>query len=239
MRQAFLLLFFAALFSSCNWFGGKRVSGNGKIIAQDRKVSAFNSIDASGSVKVHIRQDSVSSVRIETDENLMEYLEVFTDGHTLVIKPKQGFNLNPSRDLVVYSAAPVYRTIDVSGAGDIISDNIISGGEPLEMNVSGSGTINVQVALPKVSADVSGSGDVILKGTSKEFSGSISGSGSIRAFDLTTDVSNIDLSGAADAEVTANQKLDVNVSGSGDVKYKGNPAVSQKISGAGSVKKVS
>ena len=93
--------------------------------------------------------------------------------------------------------------------------------------------------MPKVSADVSGSGNVMLKGTSRDFEGSISGSGSIKAFDLTTDVSTLKLSGSADAEITVNQKLDVRVSGSGDVRYKGNAAVSQSISGAGSVKKVS
>ncbi|GAA4746821.1 hypothetical protein GCM10023229_28670 [Flavisolibacter ginsenosidimutans] len=97
----------------------------------------------------------------------------------------------------------------------------------------------MQVSVPKVSAHVSGSGDVFLKGTSKEFEGSISGSGSIKAFDLSTDDTKLDLSGAADAEVTANQKLDVHVSGSGDVKYKGAASVSQEISGSGSVKKVS
>jgi len=220
-------------------FGGKRVSGNGKLITEERKVSSFNSIEASGSLKVHIRQDSSSSVEIKTDENLMEYIEVYVTGSTLVIKEKDGFNPDPSNDLIVYTSAPVYKSVDVSGAGDIISDNIISGGEPLELGVSGSGSINVQVALPKVSTQVSGSGDVLLKGTSKEFAGSISGSGSIKAFDLTTDITTLQLSGAAEAEVTVNQKLDVNVSGSGDVKYKGNAAVSQSISGSGSVKKVS
>ena len=239
MRKIFLLLAIVTVLSSCNWFGGKKVSGTGKIITQERKVSSFNSVEASGSLKVHIRQDSASLVRIETDDNLMEYIEIYVTGSTLVIKEKNGFNLSPSKDLIIYTSAPVYRSVDVSGAGDIISDNIISGGEPLEMSVSGSGNINVQVALPKLSADVSGSGNVMLKGTSKEFTGSISGSGSIKAFDLTTDISTLNLSGAADAEVTANQKLDVNVSGSGDVKYKGNASVSQSISGSGSVKKVS
>ena len=238
MRNFVLLLAIVLAFSSCRMLGGQKVNGNGKITAQERKVSAFNSVEASGSLKVHIRQDAVSSVKIETDENLMEYVEIFTSGSTLIIKEKEGYNLKPSKELVVFTAAPVYTTVDVSGSGDIISDNIISGGQPLEMGVSGSGMINVQVALPKVSADVSGSGDVILKGTSKEFSGSISGSGSIKAFDLTTDISYLKLSGAADAEVTVNQKLDVNVSGSGDVKYRGNAAVSQSISGSGSVKKV-
>ena len=239
MRKFFLLFAVVATLSSCTWFGGKRVAGNGNIITQERKVSSFNSVEASGSLKVHIRQDSSSSVKIETDQNLMEYVDVYVTGNTLVIKEKDGFNLAPSKTLIVHTSAPAYKMVDVSGAGDIISDNIISGGEPLELGVSGSGNINVQVALPKVSADVSGSGNVMLKGTSRDFEGSISGSGSIKAFELTTDVSTLKLSGSADAEITVNQKLDVRVSGSGDVRYKGNAAVSQSISGAGSVKKVS
>lgn len=238
MRKVFCLVAVVFLLTSCDMFGGKRVSGNGKIKAEDRKVSAFTSIEASGSVKVHIRQDSSTSVKIETDENLMEYVEVFTKGNTLIIESKEGFNLDPSEGVIIYATAPSFSSIHVSGSGDIISDNIISGGQPLDMGVSGSGNINVQAALPKLSVEVSGSGNVLLKGTSKEFSGTISGSGSIKAFELTTDACRLQLSGAADAEVTANQKLDVNVSGSGDVRYKGNAQVSQNISGSGSVKKV-
>ena len=237
MRTLFFFLLVVVFFSSCR-FMGERVSGDGKITSQDRNVGSFNSIDASGSVKVHIKQDASSSVRIETDDNLQQYVDVHLDGSTLVVKSKDGYNLNPSKDIVIYTSAPVYKSIDVSGSGDILSDNNITGNDALAMQVSGSGKIDVQVSLPKVSADVSGSGDVFLKGTAKEFEGSISGSGSIRAFDLTTDNTKLDLSGAADAEVTANQKLDVHVSGSGDVKYKGSASVNQSISGSGSVKKV-
>lgn len=226
------------LLSSCSMFGGKRVSGNGKIISQARQVSSFNSIAASGSLKVHIRQDASATVKIETDENLMEYVDVHTDGNTLIIKTKDGYNLDPSKDLIIYTSAPVYKSIDVSGSGDIVSEGIISGNEALSVEVSGSGNINMQVALPKITTSVSGSGDVLLKGTSKEFEGSISGSGSIKAFDLATDNTKLDLSGAADAEVNAAQTLNVQVSGSGGVKYKGAASVNQSISGSGSVKKV-
>ncbi|HVF97230.1 MAG TPA: head GIN domain-containing protein, partial [Flavisolibacter sp.] len=235
MRTILLFAAILAFCSSCNMFGGQRVSGNGKITSENRNVSAFTSIDASGSLKVQVRQDSSTAVKIETDENLLEYVEVYVKGNTLVIKSRDGFNLDPSKDLVIYTVAPVYRSIQVSGSGDIISENTISGSEPLEMGVSGSGNINVQVALPRLSAHVSGSGNVLLKGTSKEFSGSVSGSGSIKAFELATDVSTLHISGGADVEITANQKLDVNVSGSADVKYKGNAQVSQSISGSGSV----
>lgn len=232
------ILAVAAVLLSCNLMGGETIAGNGKVTTQTRNAAFFNSVEASGSVEVHIRQDSAWGIKIETDENLMEYVEVQNDRNTLVIKPRDGFELEPSKKLIVYTTAPAYRAVSVSGSGGIISDNIISGGEPLEMGVSGSGLINAQVALPRVSASVSGSGDVLLKGTSKEFAGSISGSGSIKAFDLTTDVATLDLSGAAEAEVTANQKLSVEVSGSGDVRYKGAAQVAQRISGAGSVKKV-
>ena len=239
MRIFFIAFSVLLLFSSCQMFGGKRIKGNGNIVTQDKTTGAFNSIDVSGAVAVHIRQDSIPSVRIETDENLLEYLDVSVDGNTLVIKTKNGYNLNPSKEIIVYATAASFEDIDASGACQIISDNLISGNRELKIEASGATAINLQVTLPKLTTNVSGSGEVVLKGVAKEFSGSISGAGSIRGFDLITDKTELDLSGAADAQVTANQKLDVEVSGSGDVQYKGNANVNQKISGAGSVKKVS
>src|SRR5829696_4315173 len=240
----FMRFFFTAftaviLLSSCHLFGGKKVNGNGKIVTQERSVAGFNSIDVSGSVSVHLRQDSMPSVKVEADENLMEYMDIHVDGSTLVIKTKKGFRLDPSKEIIVYATAASFTDIEASGACDITSDNLISGNQELNIQSSGSTTINLQVTLPKLTTAISGSGDVNLKGVAKEFSGSISGSGSINGFDLITDNTELDLSGSADAKVTANQKLNVEVSGSGDVEYKGNANVNQKISGAGSVKKVS
>lgn len=239
MRTLLLALATIILFSSCTIFGGKRVNGNGKIVTEEIKANDFSSIDVSGAVNVHIRQDSTPSVRLETDENLLEYLDVEVRGGTLVIKTKRGYNLRPSKEIIVYATASSFKDIDASGACQIISDNLISGNEELRIEASGATSINLQVTLPKLTTDVSGSGEVVLKGMAKEFFGSISGAGSIRGFDLITDNTELDLSGAADAQVTANEKLDVNVSGSGDVQYRGNASVNQRISGAGSVKKVS
>lgn len=238
IMRLFLLSTAALLLASCNILGGKRVSGNGNIVTQTPAVSSFHSVEAHGSVTIRVRQEAANVVRIETDENLLNYLDVYTENGTLVVKPKKGYNLKPSKKLVVYTSAPAYKSIAVSGSGDIVGENTLTGNEPLDMDVSGSGRIDMEVALSKVSANVSGSGDVYLKGNSREFSGSISGSGSIKAINLATDISSLHLSGAADAEVTANQKLDIHVSGSGDIRYKGNAAVTQSISGSGSVKKI-
>ena len=239
MRIFLMTIAVLVLLSSCRLFGGKRVVGNGQIVTKDRSVNGFHNIDVRGEVTVRLRQDSMPSVRVETDENLFEYLDVHVDGNTLVIEPKKGYNLDPSKEIIVYATAAQFKEIDASGACTILSDNLISGNQELSIEASGATTINIQVTLPKLTTDVSGSGEVSLKGMAKEFSGSISGSGTIKAFDLITDNAALDLSGSADAQITANQKLDVEVSGSGDVEYKGNASVNQRISGAGSVKKVS
>jgi len=238
MRIFFVILTLVVL-SSCQIFGGKRVNGNGNIVSREIKADQFSSIDVSGAVAVHIRQDANPSVKVETDENLFEYLEIDVRGDKLVIKTKNGFNLRPSKEVIVYASAPSFRDIDVSGACKIISDNVINGNDELRIQASGATSVDLQVNVPRLSTEISGSGDALLRGSAKDFSGSISGAGSIKAFDLVTDNAELDLSGAADAELNANQKLDIEVSGSGDVRYKGNANVSQRISGAGSVRKVS
>jgi hypothetical protein len=141
--------------------------------------------------------------------------------------------------VIVYVSAPLYKEIEVSGACDIIGDGPINNSGDLGLHVSGSGEINMQVMAPKVYAEVSGSGTIGLKGQATNFEAHVSGSGDIRCFDLVTDNTRLDISGASDVEVTANKQLNIEASGSSDVRYKGAANVSQSISGSGSVKRVS
>jgi len=217
---------------------GERISGNGHITSQQKNVGSFNSVDVSGQVVVHVRQDASSSVKIETDENLLQYLDVFTDGDRLVIRTKEGFNLDPSKDIIAYVSAPVFKDIDLSGQCDIVGDGPLSGNEPLSMHVSGQGDISLEVHLPKVSTEISGQGTVSLKGQVNDFNASVSGQGDVKCFDLITENTTLDISGGSDVEVTANKQLNIDASGSSSVNYKGNANVNQNISGAGSVKKV-
>ncbi|HTD93286.1 MAG TPA: DUF2807 domain-containing protein, partial [Chitinophagaceae bacterium] len=90
----------------------------------------------------------------------------------------------------------------------------------------------------KISVDASGACSIKIKGQTKDFRVDGSGSINVRAFELLSENSDIDISGACDVEVYASVKLTAGASGSSDIKYKGNGSVSTDISGAGSVKKV-
>jgi hypothetical protein len=238
MRNLFVLLVLSVSLVSCRFGWGERVNGNGHFTTEVREVSPFNSIDVSGNVVVHISQDENSEVKLETDENLQPYIEVFTSGDKLFIRTKEGFNLKSTKEMVAYVSAPFFSSLEASGACDIVGEGTITGGDELTVSVSGSGSIDMQVDLPKVSTHVSGDGTINLKGQATEFDASINGSGDIKCFDLMTDKTELDLSGAASAEVSANKELDVKVSGAADVQYKGNAILTKNISGAGSVKKV-
>lgn len=224
--------------ASCDGFMGKRVHGNGNIRTEDRPVSEFKNVEIGGKAKVLVSQGDRSSVKLETDENLLPYIEVIQTGDRISIHEKHGFNLKPTQDIRVYVTAPVYRSIEASGACDILGQSKITNAESLEMHVSGAGDIKMDIDAPQLKAEVTGSGSIYLKGQTKDVSLDLTGAAHAHCYELLAENTKVDISGAGSAEVYASVKLDAQVSGAGDVKYKGNATdVNQHVSGAGSVKK--
>jgi len=239
MRQIFLIAAAALLlFSSCRQIFAKRIRGNGNITTQNRSAGPFNSIDVSGSIDVYARQDSSSSIRIETDDNLQQYVETFRDGDVLRIKTEEGYNLRPSKQIKVYVASTVFKRFEASGACNIFSEGKINSNSDIDIDLSGSCDVTLELSAPKVTADVSGACSVKLKGDTKEFKIRGSGSTDIKCFDLVADNVDLDISGAGDAEVHANVKLTGDISGAASVNYKGTAQTDIHTSGATSVKKV-
>ncbi|HVZ56563.1 MAG TPA: head GIN domain-containing protein [Chitinophagaceae bacterium] len=240
MKHVFLYasLVLLASTSSCRGFFGKRVRGDGHIQTENRTAGNFHSVDVSGSIDLYVKQDSSNSIRVETDENLLSYVEVFTEGDKLVVRYRNGFNIRPSKSVKVYVSAPAYKRLEASGASDIYSEGRLSLSDPLEIGLSGSSDAKLEASAPRVSADLSGACTLEMKGETKDFSVEGSGSTNVKCLDLLSENAKVDLSGAGDAEVYASVRLDVEVSGAASVRYKGNASVSQQVSGAGSVKKV-
>jgi hypothetical protein len=237
MRLLFIAIASTLFFSSCQSFMGERIRGNGHITSRQVNVGSFNGIDVSGAVGVHLKQDPNPSVKLETDENLMEFIEVFTEGNTLVIRTKNGYNLDPSRGVVAYVSAPAFKAIGVSGASEIVGDNAISVNDQLNLGASGASKIMLQLNGGNITGDISGASSLHLSGQVSKIDMQASGASHVRAYDLVTDDAAFDCSGASDAEVTANKNLRVEASGASHIRYKGNASVSQSTSGAPSISK--
>ena len=232
----FLLL--PVLFTSC-FFGGERVRGNGNMKTEQRNISAFDEVEVHGALHVFLTQGPVQPVRIEGDENLLQYIEVVQQGGTLEIRTRSNININPSKEMKVFLTAPEYKRLEVTGACNITGQNRLAASD-LKINMSGASEINLEVDVPELTIDLSGASKVALKGETKTFKLSSSGAAKAMCFGLLAEETVIDISGAGEAEVYASRKLDVEVSGAGNVRYKGEVKnINQQVSGAGSVQKAS
>lgn len=239
MKRNFLPAIFLLLLSACDFIGGERIEGSGNVTTQDRSVTGFSSVHSHGFFNVYLSSGTAQSVRIEAEDNLQSYIETNLNGSELEITTKDGYRLKTNKEVKIFITSPDFKKVQLSGSGDIVSQNQIAGADKIELSLSGSGNIKVQVNAPEVESDMSGSGDINLSGEARRFRGSVSGSGNIQAMDLKTEETSIRISGSGNADVFASAKLEVKVTGSGDVRYKGGvQQVTSSITGSGSVKKI-
>ena len=239
MKKAFLFSLIILVFASgCREIAGRRVRGSGNITSETRSVSGFNNVDVSGAIDVFVKQDSATSVKVEADDNLLEYIEVYTDNSTLVIHTENGMRLRPSNKIKVYISNPNYREFEVSGASSIHSENQITSTDMLRVGLSGASDGKMEFDAPRITVDLSGASNITIRGKTKDFEGGASGASDLRCFDLLTENSDIELSGASGAEIYASVKLAGSVSGASHIKYKGNATTSVSSSGASGVNKI-
>jgi Putative auto-transporter adhesin, head GIN domain len=236
MKKFFPFLLVAVLAASCHNVFGDKIKGNGNIKTESRTAGIFSSVDVSGSLDVYVTQDSACSVKVEADENLMEYIIIRTEGDVLVVEPRDGYNL--SGRIKIYVSSPVFKRFEVSGASLIASNNILTSSEVIAIQLSGASDAKLEVKAPSVSIDVSGASTALVKGQTKDLFIEGSGASNAKCFELLSENAEVDISGASNADVFASVKLNAEASGASDVRYKGNAAVTSNTSGAGNVKKV-
>ena len=69
--------------TSAQFWGEK---GNGNVQKPDREIGSFSAISASSGLNVYVTQVDNASLRVEDDENLMEYIITRVKGNELIIK---------------------------------------------------------------------------------------------------------------------------------------------------------
>jgi len=243
--KIFLFVFSIALVSTACVvpFGPRLVRGSGDVIIEERKVSGFDEILVTGAGKVIVTQGSSETLSIETDDNLMEYIETNVRGNTLEIgftdntvfsKGGGGRALDPTDGFIFRVGVVNLNAISVSGAARFEIEKIKT--DQLAINLSGAGDVMVDdLNATQLTVGVSGAGDVAIAGKVEIQHVVMSGFGRYRADDLESQEGSVTISGAGGADVWVTENLDVTISGAGDVKYYGNPSVDPEISGVGRI----
>lgn len=237
MKYGFLALIIAVALASCNLIDRVRVRGNGKLTAKDYHLKEFKSIEISGEKSLALKKDSVLKVRIETDENLIDLLDVRVNNGVLSVSARDGYWIDPTDKVRIYVSMPFLKNLRASGASEVQTDGRFAQDEKLGIELSGASEGMLNLRAPDIVAQASGASTLTISGEARNVKADINGASTFNAFDLKTETNTVDASGASTANVFASIQLKAGASGASKIRYKGNPNVSQDISGAGSVKK--
>lgn len=227
----FTFLILAGLtFSSCK----KELNGSGQFTTQQRTLSAFSKVELDENFRVNLVQDGTSFIEMYGEDNILPEIETEVLAGRLTIRFSDYGQHYDHNGVTLTVHSPSFNTVDLRGSGSMVSRSTLSG-SIMNVNLSGSGTIDLALDTIDVRTTLSGSGNILLSGVALNADHIISGSGDLRSYNLKSKESTVFSSGSGDCEVSAYDHLNITISGSGDVFYQGYPNVVTHISGSGNV----
>jgi hypothetical protein len=167
------------------------------------------------------------SLTIETDDNLMEYLEVSVSGTTLTLRTvgDGAFDIDPTASIIWRVTVPKLAAIAISGAGSVDVPDLE--GDRIDAILDGAGDIT----LPGLDADtlvaqINGAGSIIAGGTADRVEATVNGAGTIDLGELETAKASLLINSSANITIWATDKVDISGDGLGTVAVYGSPEVS-------------
>ncbi|MGA9120321.1 MAG: head GIN domain-containing protein [Bacteroidota bacterium] len=191
-----------------------RIVGSGRIVSEQRPVSPFTGIQVVGIAKVTITQDTIETLRVEADDNILARVVTSFNGGMLIVNLQEGSYGNITVNIFV-SMNTVER-LECTGAADFLT----------------AGPIHVDGVVCRIT----GTGHISLTGSTTAQTIEITGAGEVHNFAFTSSHSSVLISGTGNVEVHAADELNAVIAGTGNIVYSGNPpVVHQTISGVGNI----
>lgn len=208
--------------------------GTGTVVEQPLTVAAFHGIVVEGSLDVRLTKADAQQVDAEGQANLIALITTEVKNGVWHIGAKKCYSTD--KPFIVHIAIPTVDMLSVNGSGDVKSTDTFTMDE-LNIEVQGSGELQLAVEAGTIHATVAGSGDLDMNGTCSTLNASVAGSGNIDAAGLKATSAKADVAGSGDITLQAVESLDANIAGSGDITYRGNPGkVNKNIAGSGDIK---
>ena len=202
-----------------------------------------------------IEVGDTESLRIEAEDNLMEYLETEVRNGRLRIGTQDRVNPRNTKPVNYYLTVKGLDTIVISLSGDIeapdleaerFSITIASSGnlemgdleaDTLTVKISSSGDVTMGVLnADTLEVDIGSDGNLdIAGGEVKTQEVTIDSSGKYTAQDLASDEADVRLSSDGSATIWVQDNLKANLSSSDNLRYRGNPTVDATTTSSGDV----
>jgi hypothetical protein len=226
--------------------------------------SNYTAILVTNMIEVVLLDAPKNSIRVETDERLMPYLQIVVKNGVLVLNfddqreverlRKRNLNLADTR---VYVSARGVDTFTASGMSEFEADMPIAAStitisasgmssidfervecKTFSLSISGKTEVDAQLQADKCDLSVSGMSEVDLEGRTDRLSLRLSGMSEVSLDELHARTAEVYVSGMSEAEVNASESITGGVSGMSDLTTFGSANVNVSTSGGSSHKHV-
>jgi len=176
-------------------------------------VSGISGVELAMQGDLFIEVDSSESLRIEVEDNLLEYIQTEVSAGTLSIKTRQWINLRNTEPINYFLTVIELDSIRISSSGNIQASNLQV--ERFSITISSAGSVE------------------ITGGQVQQQDITISSSGQYLAENLASTDADVTLTSSGTATIRVSDQLTGRLSSSGNIYYIGDPRVSVSTTSSG------
>lgn len=213
MTLSMSLLF---VLQSCT-YDARTIRGTGELKSEIVTTRSFDAIELNSIINLEISQSETQEIKIEAQENLMEFIEVYVYNNTLYIDAIKSYNLRPGKPITVYVATTEIQSLSSKGTGNIVGTERFQLDSPLNLNIDGTGDIDFAWDYAEfVTIESDGTGDMFLSGNATDLYVDIDGTGNLN-FDGEVYDSEFDIDGTGSCFIDGKTEINhITINGTGD-----------------------
>lgn len=211
--------------------------------SEERNVGKFTGLEVSSGIKVNFTQGNQQSVRVETDEDKLQYISTVVQNNVLKITVK-----NPSKKslnfnkIFVNVVAPELNAISSGSGSNITVINTLKGdkiniettsGANLNgdfdmrslavLNTTSGGNLNVKINSPQLNFEGTSGSNATIKGKVNVANFQLTSAANCNAQNLLVENANVTVTSAGSLSVNVSGNLEAEATSAGKIRYKGNP----------------
>lgn len=235
----------------------REITDSGPVISRDFDLADFTHVQVSNAFEIELIPSETYSVSITASENIFPHINVSKSGNTLTLGVKD-VNINiGGLTLKAKVTMPELWKLELSGAsrGEAQGfksshdfDLLLSGASTFDMDmetdsvdfkISGASEVTGHLEASDTRVELSGASILDIEGSAENTILQASGASEADLYNFTVNDADIELSGASDATIYINGRLDINLSGGSSLEFGGNPTLGDfNISGGSTLNNI-
>lgn len=198
-----------------------KMQGSGTLAVREELVSSFTRLHLSVRGTVRFVVGTEEKVVVETDDNLLDYVQALNSGRTLYVTAENKLRAPAFTDLTVTIYLRQLQCLRVACDGDLISPDVLRVDQPLEVTIQSNGNTSLRLEAPALTVDIASDGDVTLAGAADDVQLKVTSNGSLHAAGLVCQHLKLRNRSNGNITVRAEQTIEIHHGGNGYVHYAG------------------